>query len=304
MKRRNYILAGCFIAVIAAVALWPRTNKQAMPGQKGPQSGSEAVRITTAQAEKRDLQSYIRINGDVEADNTVEVYPDIAGKLIRLHVSLGTKVNKGDLIAEVDPSKPGAAYAASPILAPISGTITSVPLKAGATVTTGTAVALIGDIRNLQITAKIPERDVGVLTAGLTAELSFEAYPEETFTASVYRVSPVVDSVSRTKEIFLSFTEEDNRVNAGMFAKIKLYTTLKKNRVTVPEEAIQDKDGSPCVYVISTNNTASLRKIEKGITVDGIVEITSGLEAGETVAVQGASSLTDGAAVTVAGGAQ
>ena len=297
MKRKNLILIAVFAVLIALVAFIPKSNKQG-PGQPGKGNAQESVfRITSVVAEKNDLHSYLEINGDVEADNTVEVYPDISGKLVRLNAHLGSNVQKGDRIAAVDPSKPGASYALNPVYAPISGTVTSMPEKVGSTVSTGTVVAVIGDISNLQVTAKIPEREIAVLKVGLRAIVSFEAYPGIEFPATIFRVSPLVDSVSRTKEIFLSFDDEDSRINAGMFAKIKLYTTVARGAVTVPEDAVVQNYDKYYVYAVNDDSTVSKREIKRGVTVDGVSQILSGLNAGERVAMQGVTVLSDGAKV-------
>jgi len=225
------------------------------------------------------------------------VYPDISGKLVRVNAHLGSSVRKGDRIAAVDPSKPGSSYALSPVYAPISGTVTSMPEKIGATVSTGTVIAVIGDISNLQVAAKIPEREIAVIKTGFHAIVNFEAYPGVEFPATIFRVSPLVDSVSRTKEIFLSFDDEDSRINAGMFAKIKLYTTVARGAVTVPEDAVVLNYDKQYVYVVNDDSTVSKREVKRGVTVDGVSQILSGLDSGERVALQGVTVLSDGAKI-------
>jgi len=290
MKKKNLILIGVFAALIALVVFIPKGDKPAA-------SVETTFRITSVLAETRDLQSYLETNGDVEADNTVEVFPDISGKLARLYVHLGSNVKKGEKIADVDPSKPGANYELSPVFAPISGTVTSMPEKIGSTVSMGTVLAIIGDISNLQVTARIPERNIAVLKTGLPAIVTFEAYPGVDFSASIFRVSPLVDSTSRTKEIFLSFKDDDSRINAGMFAKIKLFTTVSRNSVTVPEDSIVTNYDKQYVYVVNDDMTVSKREIRKGVTVDGVCAVLSGLSSGERVAYQGVTVLSDGVTV-------
>lgn len=294
MRRRNLILTAAFAAIVALLVALPKGNKGGRPGA-GPEE--TAFRITSVEAKTADMTAYLEMNGDVEADNTVAAYPDIAGKLARLHVALGSAVKKGDLIAEIDPSKPGERYALSPVYAPIRGTVTSTPQKPGATVTTGTAIAEIGDIERLQVVAKVSERDVAVLKKGLKAVVTFEAYPGAEFGATVFRVSPLVDSTSRTKEIYLAFDKPDARINSGMFAKVKLYTTLYKDSVTVPEDAIVQNYEKTYVYVVSGDSTVSKREVQRGVTVDGISQVVAGLESGEVVAYQGVTVLSDGAKI-------
>jgi len=234
-------------------------------------------------------------------DSTVEVNPYVAGKLVSIRLPLGSKVGQGDLIAEIDPSTPGSAYALHQVYAPITGTITSLPLAAGSKVGTTSIIAKIGllDSNGLQISSRIAERYVGVLRTGLKATVLLEAYPGVSFPATVSRVSPVVDSTSRTKEIRLSFDRPDSRINAGMFTRIRLDTVNYANRLKLPAEAIVSDSTGSHAFVVLPGDTVAKRPVEIGITVDGVAEIRKGLALGDTVVVEGASVLTDGAKVKV-----
>lgn len=321
MKKRNIIIILVFALAIAAGLLVPgaaKTNPASLGqgGAGGPPGGASAAggatgmeggpnatektnvfSVRTSLVERTTIQDYIKLNGDVVVDSTVEAYPDTSGKLVSLKVYLGSRVSKGDLIAEIDPSKPGATYARNPVYAPISGTVTSLPLHIGATVTSSTVIATIGDIDRLQVDAKVPEPYVGVLKKGLKASVSLEAYPGEAFAATVTRLSPVVDATSRTKEIRLSFDRFDDRINAGMFARVKLNTTAYPNSLAVADEALVSDSEGDYVFVVKSDNTVSKQKVLKGVSVDGVTEIRSGLEESQVVVVEGASVLSDGAAV-------
>jgi membrane fusion protein (multidrug efflux system) len=307
MKKRNIFIIAGFALAILIVLLLPKSTNKGMPGGPGapgsPGSGKSEISsrtvftIKTAMVARRDLQSYIETNGEVEAVTSVDIYPDTNGKLARLNVALGSAVRKGQVIAEIDPSKPGEVYAHSPIYAPISGTITAAPLQVGATVSIGTVITHIGVIDELQIVAKIPERDIAVLNNGLTASITLEAYPGVEFPAKVFRVSPLVDPTSRTKEIYLAFDKSDARINAGMFAKIRLNTVLAKNCLTVPEESIQRIFDKDYVFVVRDDNTVTKQEIGKGTTIDGVVQILSGVSAKDRIVVQGMQVLSDGAAI-------
>ena len=227
----------------------------------------------------------------------MEVYPEIGGKYANQRVQLGMKVNKGDVIADVDPSKPGSPYSLSPIRAPITGTVTSLTRRPGSTVTTETVVAKIGNIDHLQVRLQIPEREIANLRIGLAAQVRVEAYPDAVFPASVYRISPLVDSVSHTKDIFLRFDRDDPRVNAGMFARVKLYTRLYGQCVAIPDESILAINDKNFIFVMDANGSVSRREIETGISIDGVTIVKRGLSKGEKIVVQGANALSDGAKV-------
>lgn len=260
-------------------------------------AGNTEFSVVTKTAEQETLHGYIIANGEIESQNSVSVYPDVSGKIISTRVLLGSSVKRGDVIAYVDPSQPGERYKQSPVYAPISGSVISTPAKNGTTVSTNTEITRIGDINNLQILADIPERYVSFLKPGLKALVSVQAYPDETFSATVTRVSPVVDQTSRTKQIILTFDERDSKINAGMFAKIVLYTKDYSGAVTVPKNALVTNEDKNFIYVMQADSTVEKREVFLGEEVDGTIQVISGLRQGERVVIQGQTSLSHGAKV-------
>jgi multidrug efflux pump subunit AcrA (membrane-fusion protein) len=272
-------------------------------GGRGAGASTEAAAfsVRVEEAEKRDLQAYIEINGNVVSEQQVAVVPDAAGKLVSLRVELGSTVRRGDIIAEVDPSRPGSNYSLSPVYAPISGVITTTPLPVGSTVSASTSVAVISVMDNLVVEVMIPEREVGQLRVGLKAGINFQAFPGETFAATVSSVSPVLDPASRTKKISLRFDRQDRRINTGMFAQVRLNTRSYDDVITIPVEAVVNSRGKIYVYILEGPEQVFLREVETGAAVDDLIEIKSGLQEGDAVVIQGQQFLTDGAQVRVIG---
>lgn len=304
--RKSFIVATVALIAVVLTAVYAKTigkssGKPAGVGGRGGRGGNSAVvSVRTMTAEITTLHGYVNTNGEVESQNSVSVYPDMGGKVISTSVMLGSSVKKNDIIAYVDPSEPGTNYRSSPVYAPISGSVISTPLKNGKKVTTSTAIAIIGDINNLQVTANVPERYVAVLKKGLKAEVSVEAYPGVIFEATVSRVSPVVDATTRTKEVILTFDRHDERINAGMFAKVKLYTEDYSGAVVMLSDALVQNGDDFFAYIVNSSGdseTVSKVKVEKGKTVDGYVQILSGVKAGDKVVIQGMTSLGDGSKI-------
>ena len=296
MKKSTVIVIVVLAAAlgVGGYAFYSTRHTVAMHGRAPSQT---VLTVRTQVAEVVTLHDYINTNGDIEAVNSVTVYPDIGGKIVSTNVTLGSPVRRGDVIARVDPSEPGSSYTLSPVLAPINGSIIKTPLKVGTKVTTSSAVTTIGDIASLQITAKIPERYVASLRTGLKAEISLEAYPDAVFAATVTHVSPVLDVNARTKEIVLTFDENDMRINAGMFGKVKLYTLDYGGAVALPSDAVVTKGDKPYLYVVKSDDTVEQREITLGQSVNGIVQVLSGIEEGERVVVEGGQVLSNGAKV-------
>jgi multidrug efflux pump subunit AcrA (membrane-fusion protein) len=266
-----------------------------------------SVKVTDARI--RTLRSKLEVNGDIVSGRQVTVFPEISGKLASLRVALGSVVRQGELIAQVDPSRPGLQYLMNPVYAPISGTVSATPIVVGSTVNQNDSIVTISVTENLQIEALIPEREVSQLKAGLKADVTLQAWPGEIFTATVAQVAPVLDPVSRTKKIVLTFDEQqvrnDSRISAGMFARVSLVTGTYADIVTVPAEAIINHFGIQAVYVLQNGAgglpRVFLREVSTGVTIDALTEIKTGIAAGEKVIIQGQQFIADGAVVRIIG---
>ena len=272
-----------------------------MPGNANSNtSGKKSQTVTpvrTVVANEVILQDYVMTSGDIQTQTSIEVFPSIGGTVVQMNVSLGSPVKKGEVIGYIDPSEPGSYYAKSPITCPISGSILTAPAKPGQKVQASSVITKIGDIENLQISAKIPERYVAELAVGQKAEIKLEAYPDVSFSASVVRISPVVDSATRTKEIILNFDKKDSRINAGMFAKVKLCTSAYKGTFAIGQDSIVSNSDKNYLFVVNDDDTVSKREVTLGKNVDGYYQILSGIEFGETVVTEGMLTLYEGAKV-------
>ena len=263
-------------------------------GGRGQQTAS-AVR--TVVAENTTITDFVYTNGEIETQKSIEVFPSIGGKVVDMKVSLGSPVKAGDVIAYIDPSEPGSYYAKSPVTAPIDGSIITSPVKIGQKVSMNSVITKIGDINNLQITAKVPERYVADLAIGQKAEITLQAYGEEKFIASVVRISPVVDPATRTKEIILNFDKHYDKVNAGMFARVKLFTVDFGGYPVIQQDAFVENSDEYYLYVVKDDSTVTKRKVTRGKNVDGYYQVLDGISDGEVVVIEGMLSIYEGARV-------
>lgn len=267
-------------------------------GGFGGFGGNSVTSVQTVVAVPETMHDFVNTNGDIETQRSVDVFASVnSGKVVQVDVSLGSKVHAGDVIAYVDSSAAGVSYKWSPVIAPISGSILQTPVKVGQQVSSATAITKIGDIDNLQVSAKIAERYVGALKPGLKAEIVLEAYPTVVFNATVVRVSPVLDAASRTKTVILNFDQKDSRINAGMFAKVKLYTYDYPDSIAIPQDSIVTVNTDSYLYVVKEDNTVEKRLVTLGPNVDGRYQIASGINPYERVVVAGMLTLTNGAKV-------
>lgn len=306
MKKKTIVTIIVLVVVIAATALGilvinktKGKNKNGFGpggfGGFGGFGGQTVTSVRTVVAKESTLKDFVNTNGEIETQTSIEVFPSIGGEVVQINVSLGSPVRKGDVIAYIDPSTPGNYYAKSPVTAPISGSILSTPTKPGTKVSTASVITKIGDIDNLQISAKVPERYVADLQIGQKAEIKLAAYPDVVFSASVVRISPVLDSATRTKSIILNFDQKDSRINAGMFAKVKLFTKNYSGKITIQQDALVNNNDKYYLYVVNPDGeTVTKREVTLGKNVDGRYQILSGVTPGERVVVEGMLTLAEG----------
>lgn len=298
--RAKNLLRILIIILIGGILLWPIAIRNIDSDRATETFSSEEQNVHSVKlikAKEGRLQQYLEISGDVVADANVDVYPDTGGKVVSVHSKIGENVTKGiTVIAEIDPSKPGSSYSVSPVYSPISGTVTSLTAQPGATVTAATSLGTVGLLGNLLVDAAVPETNIAGLRLGLKAEITFDAYPDQIFSATIERISPVIDPVSRTKKIRLKFLDGDSRINAGMFAGVKLLYDPRPKNILIPESAGFMHSGKACVFVVD-GEMAHRCEVILGENSDGLVEIQSGLKPGANVVVKGHETLDEGTLV-------
>lgn len=276
----------------------------ASPAARTTATRSIAVRVS--EIKKASLSNYTKLHGDVVSATEVRIFPSVAGKLMETKVAVGDRLEKGAVIALIDPSKIGQNYLPNPVESTVAGTVLSLPLQAGDTVSTNTVVATIGDLSRLRIATAVPERFVSQLKIGGFAELSFDALPGLIFSARISSLSPVLDPISRTREIQLALDKHDPRILVGMFSTIKLVTEMKSAIITAPRSAVILATDESYVYVLKEDESRGAR-VEKRVVALGMegedsFEIRKGLAEGEKVVTEGSGSVVDGDSVRVING--
>lgn len=263
--------------------------------------GEQATAVIVAPVSPGTVRTTVRTNGEVMVRTAVNVIAPVAGRVTAAPPPVGTVVQSGAPLAEVDPSRPGETFSRSTVTSPVAGTITAVAVNTGDTVTPQSTLATVSDLAALEIRTWIPERFVGVLRPGLQATVSFEAFPRETFTARVVRLAPQLDPASRTLEVVLELSGRHQRIRPGMFAAVELVTGERTNVITVPRSAVVDSWQEHVVFVVDEEGRARRRSVELGMEGGGTVEITGGLQGDEQLVVRGQSFLSDGALVHISG---
>ena len=276
-------------------------------GQGGGKGGGErnATAVRVRPVTLGTIENSVILNGDVLSSSQVSIFPLMAGKLTELRIHIGDRVRAGQVIAMVDPSRPGDPFFPNPVTSTVSGVVVFIPVNTGDTLQTNSAICVIGNLADLQVETFVPERYSVSVYKGLSAQLSFEAMPGEFFPAVIDELSPVLDPASRTLRILLRLVPDkngkvDSRIIAGMFATISLVTNSRSNVPVIPRNSLIQTYGTWIVFVVPSGSSAVRRReVTLGLESETTVEILTGLKAGEQVVSEGQNFLTDGDEVKI-----
>ncbi|GHU39282.1 hypothetical protein FACS1894190_03180 [Spirochaetia bacterium] len=275
-----------------------QTTPQAASGA-GRNGGSRTAQAVRVRPVGRDtIENSIVINGDVLAAREVSIYPVTGGKITDLRLRVGDTVRSGEIVAIIDPSRPGEIYSGSPVRSTITGTILQAPFSTGDTVTQQSAIFIVGDLSSLVVETHIPERFSASIQSGLTAAISFDSMPNESWTGVVSEISPILDPASRTLRIRLRFQKPDSRIRAGMFATISLVTASAVNVLVIPRSSVINTYGSWIVF-IAQDGVALRRELTFGLESESEVQVLTGLTEGELVIVSGQNFLSNNESVRI-----
>ena len=172
-------------------------------------------------------------------------------------------------------------------------------VDAGDTVGASTPLVQVVSVDPLDAVVFVTERDYGRLQLGQAAEVMTDAYPTESFPASVVRVSPVFRQASRQARVELEVPNLEHKLKPGMFARVNIALSALEDAIIVPVAALVTRDGQTGVFVINEQDqTALFRPVEVGIGTPRRVAVTGdGLEG--RVVTLGQQLLEHGTQVTI-----
>ncbi len=219
--------------------------------------------------------------------------------------------------ANLAKAKRNLAYAT--ITSPIDGVVISRAVEEGQTVAAGfetpTLFTIAADLTQMQVIADVDEADIGGVKEGQRVSFTVDAYPNSTFEGFVtqVRLEATEESNVVTYEVVISAHNPDLKLKPGLTANITIYTDERRNVVNIPIKALRFvpdpvDDSTPIpegtlqqdtpvndslkIVWIQEGTTWEPRQITVGMDNGVNIEVCSGLEAGEVIAINRKSNTT------------
>lgn len=178
----------------------------------------------------------------------------------------------------------------------IDGVVSSRAVKVGSRVGADETAFVITDTRRLVAYLDIPQTEMAKFSTGQAASVTVDSDPGMRFTAAVARISPTIDASTGTFRATLALDDGDGRLAPGMFGRFTIAYETHSDAIVIPSSAAVREDGEVIVFVVE-DGEARRRSVETGIEADGMIEVTGGLSARETVVLSGQTRLRDGSRV-------
>jgi|GEM_PF-854500 len=142
------------------------------------------------------------------------------------------------------------------VAAPIGGLITAVNNLNGDTLQSGKAVLSIVDLSSLKIKVQVDELDIDKVKVGQKAQINFDAIKDKTFDGTVETIAQtgISNNNVTTYEVVVDITDPTG-IKIGMNANVTIQVDRKDNALTIPSEALIDRNGQKFVMVPSSSAT-------------------------------------------------
>jgi multidrug efflux pump subunit AcrA (membrane-fusion protein) len=186
------------------------------------------------------------------------------------------------------------------IRAPFDGYVQQRMVSLGELVKAQMPVMTVVRVDPLKLLSEIPERMAPWIKVGQPLTLSVDAFPDKHFTATVSRISPAVNTQTRTFAFEALAPNSAALLKPGTFARVRLETSLVEQVMTIPYAAMQYRYGVYRAFAIDGDHLQA-RELKTGDRVGDRMEILAGLSTTDRVAVTEVDTLTDGMKIAVDG---
>lgn len=185
------------------------------------------------------------------------------------------------------------------VRAPFGGVVSEKLASMGDVVQPGAALITIVQPSSMELEANIAANELGAIRVGLPVKFVVNGYPEQPFTGRITRINPTADPVTRQVRVYAEIPNAGNSLVGGLYAEGRVSSILRTT-IALPEDAIDRKLLTPSIEMIESG-----RVVRKDVTLgihddkNGVTQIISGINAGDTVLRGAAQEIALGTRVQI-----
>ncbi len=184
----------------------------------------------------------------------------------------------------------------SVIKSKIQGIIQERSISKGTFVSIGTPLFTIVDNSNLLILANYPQFFSSIVKKDQAVVVEIDE--NKIIKTKIKEIKPVVDEQTRSLQVIIELPNNEYKLKPGETVNVKIIIQKKSNIILLKEEAVVLRNKGKVVYIIK-DNIVEERLVKTGVSQDGLIEITDGLQGGEEIALEGAGFLSNNANINI-----
>jgi macrolide-specific efflux system membrane fusion protein len=259
-----------------------------------------------------DLNTYVQATGNIQPLNLVSILPPVTGRVDKIVADEGATVKKGQVLAWMSSSDRAAlldmarakgdaelkywedVYKPTPIVAPVNGLIINRNVVEGQTVASSTDLYDMSD--RLIVLAAVDETDLGSIRLGQQADVTVDAYPNDSFPCKVIMITHEAVKVNNVVSYYvkLEAAKAPAELRAGMTANINFRVNQYPNALLLPSWAVKGAQQATVSVMVKKPGDGKDAKpqqaqVKLGDTDGSQVVVLSGLDEGDTVVVSSLS---------------
>jgi membrane fusion protein (multidrug efflux system) len=184
------------------------------------------------------------------------------------------------------------------IKAPTSGTIAEKPIEQGVFANAGTQIATIVNLSQAKVQLNLTETEVYQVKTGQQVKITTDVYPDQVFNGRITFISPQADETHNYRVEIIADNKESALLRSGTFVYADFSRKTTQSVLLIPRDALTQSVKDAAVYVVE-NNVVHQKPVKTGQEFNGMIQIISGIKAGEIVVTSGQINLKDGTKVTI-----
>lgn len=198
--------------------------------------------------------------------------------------------------ARVQLAQAGQNVRESTLRAPFAGEIAERYVDVGEYVSPASRIVSLVKTDPLRLEVQVPQQNIGAIRVGQSVAIRVDAFPDETFTGTVRYISAAVRTDTRGLGVDATVPNSEGRLRPGLFASARIDLGRQREVVELPVAGVLDEAGAHRAFVIA-NGRVSERVLTIVDRDERHVRVSSGVRAGENVAIEHLEQLVDGQVV-------
>jgi membrane fusion protein, multidrug efflux system len=172
------------------------------------------------------------------------------------------------------------------------GVVTLIRAEPGQVIEAGDLVVQIADTKAIDVLVAVPESRMAEVKLNTAVTVKLWADRQKAYRGVVREIAPAADSATRAFNVRVAIQDADAAVKLGMTARAKFNPHNEEDPgFLIPSSALTESNGKKIVWVIDANNKAHPRSVEVGQFGEDDVQVISGLQAEEKIAIVGVHTL-------------